>query len=1059
MKKKIILDLDKINTQLEDLFQKIQQAVLISKNSNEEKLKNEVLSVYRDFFSINGINFGEHIDFEKSKIGTVRLKGRTDALYGTLIMEFKKYNLLKNEKEIKKAINQVEEKYLNKLPQQIKKEFAGVIFDGATIIFINYLDSAWKYKISKFNIHSIHDWLILFAGLVKKAFSSELLRNDFSIESEISKKFISKLYTSLNDNFLNPRIQMLFNEWDKTFRYIYGGVLNENKLISDFNDIAKEILRIDDKIYVERFLFVIYTYYSFIIKLIASEISAVILKIPFDSPSKFLMNHPSIKEELGLIENGWFYRDILGVDNYIEGGFFSWYLECLDQDLIKIINSLLKKINEYNPNTLSLSSTDSKDLLRNLYQDIIPKGIRHDLGEFYTPDWLTQLTTEQSGYAGNIEMKVLDPGCGSGSFLIEFINKIKKNNTNIDKKILLNKIVNNIIGFDVNPVAVLTARTNYLLSISSLLDENTENITIPVFLADSILTPTTEGRGILDENEYKISTVEGVFKIHKEIVDKNRLSASLRIIEESIENNADTKEFSKIFTNNIKNISIESQKSFILFYEKIYTLNSQNRNKIWVKIIQNSFAPLLFKNFDYIIGNPPWIKWEFLSSDYKNKLSNLYLKIYNLYSYKGMQAGMGFAHDDISIVFSYVCMDKYLKENGILAFVLKQTLYKSIAGREFRKFIIDKKETRIPVSIKKVIDLLDLKPFKHSGAETSIAIIKKSEKTVYPVNYSVWKIKKGNRIIESMSLSQIKDSVAISNFEARPDPHSKDLTDVWVMNKEGEKIKKAIFGQNHYEVRHGVVNDLNNVFLIKIIGNKNKNVIITNQQKGKKKIANTQAVIEKDLIYPLLKPRHIKMWEIKGYDYIIIPHKKHGVNNESEIKIKYPKTYSYLLKFKNNLLERASKWFKGEGKPFYTLFGIGEYTFKPYKVVWSSIGYLHAFAVADTIDDPIIGKKSPIPDNTISYLSFNDITEAHYVCGILNSNLIKEVFSRRSTKSKWGISIGMVRNLPIPKFDVTNKIHKEISKLSLIAHNNKAKKQSVTEIEQKIEKLVEKIFQ
>ncbi len=70
-------------------------------------------------------------------------------------------------------------------------------------------------------------------------------------------------------------------------------------------------------------------------------------------------------------------------------------------------------------------------------------------------------------------------------------------------------------------------------------------------------------------------------------------------------------------------------------------------------------------------------------------------------------------------------MDKCLKIGGKLAFVLKQTLYKSIAGKEFRKFCIEKKGTTIPVKVIKVHDLLKLKPFKYSGSETSVAILEK----------------------------------------------------------------------------------------------------------------------------------------------------------------------------------------------------------------------------------------------------------------------------------------------------------------------------------------------
>jgi hypothetical protein len=294
-------------------------------------------------------------------------------------------------------------------------------------------------------------------------------------------------------------------------------------------------------------------------------------------------------------------------------------------------------------------------------------------------------------------------------------------------------------------------------------------------------------------------------------------------------------------------------------------------------------------------------------------------------------------------------------------------------------------------------------------------------------------MKKG-AIDEMMTLEEIKQRTIIKELDAYPDPGKNNLTDVWVLVPKGKKPKKTKQTPNPYNVRHGVVNDLNSVFFVNILGKNNGDLKIENKQIGKKKVKQVKTVIENDLIYPIVKPRHVKRWNIKGYYYIIIPHKKHGQNNESELRVNYEKTYDYLFKFKKDLLKRSSRWFKGGGKPFYTFFGIGDYTFKPFKVVWSSIGYLHAFAVASKVNDRYIGKKVIIPDNTISYISFDSEDEAYFVCGILNTTNAEKIFSHRSTKSKWGISIGMVKNLQIPQYNSKNKIHKKIVELSKKAH-------------------------
>jgi hypothetical protein len=55
-------------------------------------------------------------------------------------------------------------------------------------------------------------------------------------------------------------------------------------------------------------------------------------------------------------------------------------------------------------------------LLKKLYQYLLPRRVRHDLGEYYTPDWLADRLIRQIGYDGNPDKRILDPSCGSERF-------------------------------------------------------------------------------------------------------------------------------------------------------------------------------------------------------------------------------------------------------------------------------------------------------------------------------------------------------------------------------------------------------------------------------------------------------------------------------------------------------------------------------------------------------------------------------------------------------------------------------------------------------------------
>jgi len=64
-------------------------------------------------------------------------------------------------------------------------------------------------------------------------------------------------------------------------------------------------------------------------------------------------------------------------------------------------------------------------LLKKLYQYLVPPEVRHSLGEYYTPDWLAELVLEEVGYDGHNHERLLDPACGSGTFLVFAIQKFK----------------------------------------------------------------------------------------------------------------------------------------------------------------------------------------------------------------------------------------------------------------------------------------------------------------------------------------------------------------------------------------------------------------------------------------------------------------------------------------------------------------------------------------------------------------------------------------------------------------------------------------------------------
>jgi SAM-dependent methyltransferase len=107
-------------------------------------------------------------------------------------------------------------------------------------------------------------------------------------------------------------------------------------------------------------------------------------------------------------------------------------------------------------------------------------------------------------------LSVLDPACGSGTFLILTVKRFREYaEGHYLKDILISYILRNVVGFDLNPLAVLAARTNYLLSIADLFEYAKGPIEIPVYLADSLLVET---KTTLTGTSYAIRTYVGVFE-------------------------------------------------------------------------------------------------------------------------------------------------------------------------------------------------------------------------------------------------------------------------------------------------------------------------------------------------------------------------------------------------------------------------------------------------------------------------------------------------------------------------------------------------------------------
>jgi len=184
------------------------------------------------------------------------------------------------------------------------------------------------------------------------------------------------------------------------------------------------------------------------------------------------------------------YDTMRGVyEHFFKHDIFDWYIP--DSELLL---QLLFVFNKYN------FAHVNRDILGNLYQKYIDKEERKRLGQFYTPDEVVQYILDSVGYISDAEIenkKLLDPACGSGGFLVPATNRLisRLRKKNYDPITILNKVRDNIYGFDINPFAAHLTETNLLFQVVDLisdakkLDPDFRMEQFNVFVTDSLRIP------------------------------------------------------------------------------------------------------------------------------------------------------------------------------------------------------------------------------------------------------------------------------------------------------------------------------------------------------------------------------------------------------------------------------------------------------------------------------------------------------------------------------------------------------------------------------------------
>ncbi len=670
------------------------------------------------------------------------LKGEVDNLFGNVIIEF--------EANIPKKLSEAEEqlrRYVAILWSLEKPDnrtpFLSIATDG--VRFVAYspepVNSDQQDLLSddvKLHVLEEVDWTRLkpqevfywldryFLRKEKLHPTSETIVRDFG--------FKSRAFQTTNSTVLNlwekvknkSGFQVVYDGWEKYLRIVYG------------SDVAGDEL------------FVRHTYLATLAKLMSW------MRI---SESTTLPNDVQIAQ---MLEGELFKRQ--GIENFIEEDFFSWLSRAEVVKVgVEVVRWLFSLLQNYNLRELS------EDVLKSLYQELVDPETRQDLGEFYTPDWLSHRIVSRLLDA-KPDGAMLDPACGSGTFLYLAIRE--KRTRLKDSSQTLRHILSSVYGADVHPLAVIVAKTNYILALGDLLKIRKGIVSIPVYLTNTIRLPELRTQTTLWGLASYAVQLDG-----SEVLLPEVLLDDLSVYDRAIE-------LCKDFARHNKGKSIDKQSfhNFLIaqqfpmiknqaLLEALFAITETlkqfidaDRDTIWAFILKNIFKPLFFKKqFDFVVGNPPWIVFNSVREpQYQEFLKGQITGHYNLLKGRGELI----THMEIATLFLVRAADLYLKSGGRVAFVLPRSLFSADQHDGIRKrafiFSEDKEQT---LNWHEIWDCEDVTPL--FNVPCCVLFADKSQfvggETTYPLIPG--SVISGNLNRKNASLKEADEELAVKDVE------------------------------------------------------------------------------------------------------------------------------------------------------------------------------------------------------------------------------------------------------------------------------------------------------
>ena len=391
--------------------------------------------------------------------------------------------------------------------------------------------------------------------------------------------------------------------------------------------------------------------------------------------------------ELAQILTGYYFEARFHLQNMVEQDYFGWMLrpEHLPQ-ILPIAREIQVDLYAYDFSVIS-----EEDLFGRLMAQLARRTQRRLLGQEWTPQWIARSLAEKclSLIPGDEFPCFIDMCCGSGSIMAEVIKATRAARPSAR----FGELVSAVTGFDIDPLAVMLAKTTWVVTLANEIRASAVQTTVPVYHADSLfaVTPITRKMPMAGEADEIIVELDGEnLSLPASLISPAFRSMFDDIVDWCCDEARSAQEAGDVAAitqtraaqlvealadrNSMALSDDEKDRIATSVYElarRMGELAARNRNGIWAFILRNTYRPgLLAGQFNGLVSNPPWLAMsQFADNPYKDHLSERAL------SYGIKPGGAAHLHLELATTHLLHAVDRYLKTGAAVACLVPGTVF------------------------------------------------------------------------------------------------------------------------------------------------------------------------------------------------------------------------------------------------------------------------------------------------------------------------------------------------------------------------------------------------